>query len=109
MGHYNGSSPKRHRLYSNDTLISEIVKEAGYMSRDDMKKIQEKNKDKALTRTYLDKQGKKRCAGTKFLKGSQCVTQFCPEKQRLLHGKPDVFYFVPLVAVAPCRLSTCTA
>ena len=68
MGKFNGETPKRHRVWSNDHMfLSEIVNRAGYMSRQEQQACHVKT-----TRKYIDKKGVSRCMGIKdVLKKSQ--------------------------------------
>ena len=68
MGKFGGDTPKRHRLWSNDTwLLSRIAEKAGYMSRDEQNQCKVKT-----TRKYIDAHGVKRCVGIKsVLRNSQ--------------------------------------
>lgn len=61
MGIFGSGSPKRHRMFSNDNfLLERLCAKAGYMSRADQQRC-----DKKLVKTYIDKQGVKRCVGIK--------------------------------------------
>ncbi|CAE7925841.1 unnamed protein product, partial [Symbiodinium necroappetens] len=68
MGHFNGPTPKRHRLWSNDKCLIEAVQErAGAMSRERMSQFKER-----LAVHYVDKNGVKRHTGKpQGLKNSQ--------------------------------------
>ncbi|CAL1150914.1 unnamed protein product [Cladocopium goreaui] len=68
MGKFNGETPKRHRVWSNDHMfLSEIVNRAGYMSRQEQQACHVKT-----ARKYIDKKGVSRCVGIKdVLKKSQ--------------------------------------
>lgn len=74
MGKFNGPTPKRHRLWSNDsTLLGYIADRAGYMSRADQSACTVKT-----ARVYLDRFGVKRRVGIKeALRSSQnLIPQF---------------------------------
>lgn len=67
MGVFNGSTPKRHYMWSNSaSLCAGIQKKAGYMSRND----QALCAGKTCT-VYYDANGVKRRKGTECLKESQ--------------------------------------
>ena len=68
MGRFNGPSPKRHRLWSNDLSILEAIHfKAGHMLRSEMQKC-----NKQLVEIYTDVLGVKRRVGKKKeLKDSQ--------------------------------------
>lgn len=70
MGKFNGPSPKRHRLWSNDSgLLDLIGSRAGYMSR-----IEQAACPVRTARTYYDKRGVKRRVGNKeALRDSQTL------------------------------------
>ena len=74
MGKFNGPTPKRHRLWSNDsTLLGYIADRAGFMSRADQSACTVKT-----ARVYLDRFGVKRRVGIKeALRSSQnLIPQF---------------------------------
>lgn len=61
MGKFNGPTPKRHRLWSNDENFLKLVAEkAGYMSRQEQSLCSTKT-----ARSYLDRWGVKRHVGDK--------------------------------------------
>ena len=70
MGKFNGPTPKRHRLWSNDSvLLNLIASRAGYMSREEQAACTVRT-----ARTYHDKRGVKRRVGIKpALKESQIL------------------------------------
>ena len=71
MAHFEGRFPKPHILFSNcEPFINGIMSRAGYLSREDLKKIPERT-----CRTYIDKKGVKRSVGKKNMKESQCLDQ----------------------------------
>ena len=60
MGAFQGKTPKRHRLWSNDKgLLDQIFNIGGYMSRESMQSLP----GSALVRKYIDKQGQKQRVG----------------------------------------------
>ena len=60
MGAFNGQTPKRHRLWSNDeNLLRIIVAKGGTLSRKAMKSLP----GERLVKTYFDKSGKRRHVG----------------------------------------------
>lgn len=62
MGAFQGQTPKRHRLWSNDfKLLEKVAEIGGSMSRADMAKLP--GNDNPLVEKYLDKSGKKRHVG----------------------------------------------
>ena len=69
MGKFNGPTPKRHKLWSNDAgLVNGVLEEAGYMSKEEMKRC----RGSPLVKKYIDKKGVKRCIGIKAnLRSSQ--------------------------------------
>ena len=71
MAKYNGPTPKRHWIWSNDeSLVNGIIMDAGRMTREEMQRCS----GKPLVRKYVDKQGKKRHAGNKeALRASQML------------------------------------
>ena len=74
MGKYNGPTPKRHKLWSNDEgLLNEILAEAGQMTRQEMSRC----RGDALVKKYTDKHGVQRYQGVKKnLKESQSLDSF---------------------------------
>lgn len=61
MGKFNGPTPKRHRLFSNDRdFLQPIADAAGYMSRVEQSQCKVKT-----ARSYHDKQGVRRHVGNK--------------------------------------------
>ena len=70
MGHFNGPTPKRHRLWSNcKDLIDTITEKAGFMSREEMGRFGEKT-----TVKHVDRNGVKRHTGKpKALQQSQLL------------------------------------
>lgn len=74
MGKFNGPTPKRHRLWSNDPkLLGYIADRAGYMSSAEQSACTVKT-----ARVYLDRFGVKRRVGIKdALRSSQnLISQF---------------------------------
>ena len=71
MGKYNGPTPKRHKIWSNDEgMVNAILAEAGYMSRSEQKAC----KGQPTVRRYIDKNGKPRRTGVaSALKSSQTL------------------------------------
>ena len=60
MGAFNGKTPKRHRLWSNDwRLLQEIHDIGGHMSREAMQSLP----GQSLVKKYHDKNGKLRRVG----------------------------------------------
>ena len=60
MGAFNGKTPKRHRLWSNDWgLLQEIHDIGGHMSREAMQSLP----GQSLVKKYHDKNGKLRRVG----------------------------------------------
>ena len=70
MGRFGGSTPKRHRLWSNDPdLLTSIAGRAGYMSKQEMEQCVFRT-----VRKYVDGNGVKRHVGNKeVLRESQCL------------------------------------
>ena len=68
MGNFNGPTPKRHRLWSNDIrFIEDVQDRAGFMPRERMAQFKDR-----LAVHYIDKNGVKRHTGKpKELKESQ--------------------------------------
>ena len=68
MGHFNGPTPKRHRLWSNcKDLIDKITEKAGFMSREEMGQFVQKTAVQ-----FVDVHGVKRHTGNpKVLQKSQ--------------------------------------
>ena len=79
MGHFDGPTPKRHRLWSNcKDLIDTITERAGFMSREEMRRYTQKT----VVR-YTDSNGVKRHTGKpKELQKSQ------PLDANLMYSKP---------------------
>lgn len=73
MGRFGASSPKRHKVWSNDKAILEMLHHrAGFMSRQQ----QQACSTTKLVRTYFDKNGVKRCVGIKEnLRNSQYLVR----------------------------------
>ena len=73
MGRFGGSTPKRHRLWSNDPdLLTSIAGRAGYMSKQEMEQCVF-----CTVRKYVDGNGVKRHVGNKeVLRDSQCLSNF---------------------------------
>ena len=69
MGKFGGKTPKRHRIWSNcEALVNGILDEAGYMSKDEMKRLT----GKPTVFRFIDKNGVRRHTGVqKNLKKSQ--------------------------------------
>ena len=60
MGAFQGATPKRHRLWSNDSsLLQAIADVGGSMTREEMKNLS----GASLVRKYIDSEGKKRHVG----------------------------------------------
>ena len=70
MGKFNAATPKRHRLWGNDSSLLEAVAcEAGYMSKHEQGLCPGRT-----SRTYVDGNGVKRCVGIKgALRDSQTL------------------------------------
>ncbi len=70
MGKFNGPTPKRHRLWSNDRVLLDLIaSKAGYMSRAEQAACTVRT-----ARTYVDKRGVKRRVGIKSaLRDSQIL------------------------------------
>lgn len=89
MGKFNGATPKRHRLWSNDSwILTQITQKAGYMSRFEQDQCKVKT-----TRKYVDSKGVKRCVGIKeVLQNSQHYTrefgEFIAEQVQARAGVP---------------------
>lgn len=89
MGIFGSGSPKRHRMFLNDNfLLERLCAKAGYMSRADQQLC-----DKKLVKTYIDKQGKKRCVGIKpALRESAYLSMYIASVFHIfcfkLYGKP---------------------
>lgn len=82
MGRFNGPTPKRHRLWSNDQqLLGHIADRAGYMSRSEQSACTLKT-----AKVYVDRWGVKRRVGIK---------QNLRDSQRLCSnlGCMDLFWF----------------
>ena len=71
MGRFNGPTPKRHKLFSNDpVLLDEVASRGGYMSRQDQAACTVKTSHR-----YVDRRGVQRHVGNKnALKSSQILT-----------------------------------
>ena len=67
MLHYGSGSPKRHVMFSNSPHVARlwVSKLTGW--------TKDQNRDRKPCRTYVDKSGKKRFVGTKFLKGTETL------------------------------------
>ena len=61
LGRYGGGSPKPTHLYSNAKWLSEL----------DGSKPAAGGEKSVTTTRYVDREGRRRCTGTKFLKGTQ--------------------------------------
>ena len=74
MGVFGGSSPKRHRLYSNDHgFLEKLSEKAGYMSRAEQAACPVK-----ITKKYRDRSGVLRCQGLKKeMRESACLVRLC--------------------------------
>lgn len=70
LGNMGALSPKRLRLRSNCPFIAQVVEGCASMPKEKMKELAAKGE--RTTHQYVDASGRKRCAGTKFLKRSQC-------------------------------------
>jgi hypothetical protein len=66
LGRFGGGSPKPTNLYSNAKWLSEL---------DGSKPVASGEKSVTTTR-YTDREGRRRCTGTKFLKGTQPVPRY---------------------------------
>ena len=61
MGKFGSASPKRHKVWSNDGGLLEVIfQRGGYMSREQQTACSTK-----LVRKYIDKKGVRRCVGLK--------------------------------------------
>jgi hypothetical protein len=69
MGKFDGPNVKPHWLWTNHKFIQPLIDEGGKMT----KKEKAQCSGPALVKRYIDRNGKKRVVGTKFLKGSQCL------------------------------------
>jgi hypothetical protein len=80
MGKFNGPTPKRHRLFSNDRdFLQPIADAAGYMSRVEQSQCKVKT-----ARSYHDKQGVRRHVGNK---------ETLRDSQKLCFNPTICFYF----------------
>lgn len=76
MGRFGGSSPKPTHLYSNSKWITELT-ELTELSQLGGSKLAAGRSTVATTTRYTDGQGRRRCTGTKALKGTQPAPRMC--------------------------------
>lgn len=67
MGKFDGPNVKPHWLWTNHQFIQPLIQDGGRMSKEERLQCS----GPSLVRRYIDRNGKKRVVGTKFLKGSQ--------------------------------------
>ena len=67
MGKFDGPHVKPHWLWTNHQFIQPLIQDGGRMSKEERLQCS----GPALVKRYIDRNGKKRVVGTKFLKGSQ--------------------------------------
>ena len=91
MGAFNGKTPKRHRLWSNDCgLLQEIYEIGGHMSRAAMQSLP----GQSLVKKYHDKNGKLRRVGIPArLKESQCLSCKLQHAVSCVNCECDCFFF----------------
>ena len=91
MGAFNGKTPKRHRLWSNDWgLLQEIYEIGGHMSRAAMQSLP----GQSLVKKYHDKNGKLRRVGIPArLKESQCLSCKLQHAVSCVNCECDCFFF----------------
>lgn len=99
MGRFGGSTPKRHRLWSNDPdLLTSIAGRAGYMSKQEMEQCVFRT-----VRKYVDGNGVKRHVGNKeVLRESQCLCHL-PYYVILFHAFVSQKQIVCLVSLETSR------